>query len=91
MYSYKNTPSTLRVVYKTVTSSLISIVVDLFFYVFPIVCGGSALSLFWYALLCVLSSFAIILKRKRELVASLLLYYRCLVTVYVLWLFLVVP
>ena len=25
------------------------------------------LSLFWYALLCVLSSFAIILKRKREL------------------------
>ena len=46
MYSYKNTPSTLRVVYKTVTSSLISIVVDLFFYVFPIVCGGSALSLF---------------------------------------------
>ena len=46
MYSYKNTPSTLRVVYKTVTSSLIFIVVDLFFYVFPIVCGGSALSLF---------------------------------------------
>ena len=37
------------------------------------------LSLFWYALLCVLSSFAIILKRKRELVVLLLLSYLCLV------------
>ena len=43
-----------------------------------------SLSLFCYALLCVLSSFAIILKRKRELVALLLLSYRCLVTVNVL-------
>ena len=42
-----------------------------------------------YALLCVLSSFAIILKRKTELVA--LLAYGCLVTVNVLWLFLRVP
>ena len=42
-------------------------------------------------LLCVLSSFAIILKRKRKLVALLLLSYRCLFTVNVLWLFLTVP
>ena len=48
------------------------------------------LSLFWYALLCVFSSFAIILKRKRELVALLLLSYGCLPTVNVLWLFLTV-
>ena len=34
--------------------------------------------------------FAIILKRKRKLAALLLLPYRCLVTVYVLWLFLTV-
>ena len=47
--------------------------------------------LFWYSLLCVLSSFAIILKRKRELFALLLLSFRCLVTVNVLWLFLMVP
>ena len=53
--------------------------------------GVLSLSLFWYALLCVLSSFAIIWKRKRELVALLLLSYGCLVTVYVLWLFLTVP
>ena len=51
--------------------------------------GVLCLSLFWYALLCILSSFAITLKRKRELVA-LLLSYRCLVTVNVLWLFLTV-
>ena len=38
----------------------------------------------------VLSSFAIILTRKRELVAFLLLSFGCLVTVYVLWLFLAV-
>ena len=58
---------------------------------FPLFVGILCLSLFWYALLCVLSSFAIILKRKRELVALLLLSYRCLVTVNVLWLFLTVP
>ena len=45
----------------------------------------------WYTLLCILSSFAIVLKRKRELVALLLLSYGCLVTVNVLWLFLTVP
>ena len=39
----------------------------------------------------VFSSFAIILKRKRELVTLLLLSYGCLVTVNVLWIFLTVP
>ena len=39
------------------------------------------LSLFCCALLCVLSSLAIFLKRKRELVALLLLSYGCLVTI----------
>ena len=47
-------------------------------------------SLFWFALHCVLSSFEIILTRKRELVALLLLSFGCLVTVNVLWLFLMV-
>ena len=46
---------------------------------------------FCYALLCVHSSFAIILKRKRKLVALLLLSYSCIVTINVLWLFLTVP
>ena len=41
--------------------------------------------------LCVHFSFAIILKRKRKLVALLLLSYRCSVTINVLWLFLAVP
>ena len=41
----------------------------------------------WYALLDVNSSFAIILTRKKELVALLLLSLGCLVTVSVLWLF----
>ena len=54
--------------------------------------GVLYLSLFCYALLCVHSSFAIILKRKRELVALLLLSYRCNVnTIKVLWLFRMVP
>ena len=47
-------------------------------------------SLFRYSL-CVLSSFAKILSRKRELVALPLLSFRCIVTVTVLWLFLTVP
>ena len=47
--------------------------------------------MFWYALLCVHSDFAIILMRKRELVASLLLPFSCLVVVFVLWLYLTVP
>ena len=45
--------------------------------------GGSVLSLFCYALLCVHSSFAIIVKGKRELVALLFLSNGCLVTVIV--------
>ena len=49
------------------------------------------LSLFCYALLCVHSSFAIILKRKRKLVALLLLSYRFVVILNVMWLFLTVP
>ena len=53
--------------------------------------GVLRLSMFCYALLCVHSSFAIILKRKRKLVALLLLSYRCIVTINVLWLFLTVP
>ena len=57
---------------------------------FPLYVGVLCLSLFWYALLCVLSSFAIILKRKIELVALLLLSYGCRVTENVLWLFLMV-
>ena len=47
--------------------------------------------MFCYALLCVRSSFAIILKRKRKLVGLLLLSYRCIVTINVLLLFLTVP
>ena len=42
-------------------------------------------------LVCVHFSFAIILKRKRKLVVLLLLSYRCIITINVLWLFLVVP
>ena len=53
--------------------------------------GVLCLFLFCYALLCVHSSFAIILKRKRKLFALLLLSYRCIVYVNVLWLFLTVP
>ena len=50
--------------------------------------GALCLYLFWYVLLCALPSFAVILKRKRELVALLLLPYGYLVTVNVQWLFL---
>ena len=57
---------------------------------FPLFVGILCLSLFCYALLCVLSSFAIILKRNREPVALLLLSYGCIVTVNVMWLFLTV-
>ena len=53
--------------------------------------GVLRLSLFCYALHFVYSSFAIILKRKINLVALLLLSYRCNVTINVRWLFLTVP
>ena len=58
---------------------------------FPLFVGVLCLSLFCYALVCVHSSFAIILKRKRKLVALLLLSYRCIVTINVLLPFLTVP
>ena len=58
---------------------------------FPFFVGVLCLSLFCYALLCVHSSFAIILKRKRKLVVLLLLSYRCILTMNVLRLFLTVP
>ena len=53
--------------------------------------GVLSLSSFCYALLCVHSSFTIILKRKRKLVALLLLPHIYLVTVNFLWPSLVVP
>ena len=58
---------------------------------FPSFVGVLCLYLFCYALLCVHSSFEIILKRKRKLVALLLLSYRCIATINVLCLFLTVP
>ena len=58
---------------------------------FQLFVGILCLSLFWCALLCVLSSFAIILKRKRELGALRLLPYGYLVTVNVLWFLPTVP
>ena len=58
---------------------------------FPLFVAVLCLSLFCYALLCVHSSFATILKAKRKLVAMLLLFYRCIVTINVLWLFITVP
>ena len=55
--------------------------------------GALCLSLFCYALLCVHFSFAIILKRERKPVVLLSLSYRCIVTIHVnaLCLLLVVP
>ena len=61
-----------------------SVDVDLLFGAIPIGCEILCLSLFCCALRCVFYSFVIILKRKRELVALLLLSYGCLVTVNVL-------
>ena len=56
----------------------------LLFYVPPIFVGVLCWSLFWYALLYALSSFAFILTRKKELVVLLALSFGCLVTVNVL-------
>ena len=58
---------------------------------FPLFVGDMCLSFFYYALLCVHSRFAIILKMKKKLVALLLLSYICIVTVNVLLLLLTVP
>ena len=57
----------------------------------PLFVGFLCWSLFWCALLYVLSSFAINLARTRELVALILLSYRCIVTRNVLLLFLTMP
>ena len=57
---------------------------------FPLFVGVLFLSVFCYALRCDHSRIAIILKRKTKLVALLLLSYRCIVTINVLWLFLTV-
>ena len=51
---------------------------------FPLFVGVLYLSLFCYGLLCIHSSCAIILKRKKKLVALLLLSYRGIDTVNVL-------
>ena len=61
-----------------------SVVVVLMFMYLPLFVGVLCWSLMWYALLYILSSFAIILTRKRELVALLLFSFGCLVTVNVL-------
>ena len=53
--------------------------------------GVLCLSMVCYALLCVHSSFAIILKRERKPTAFLLLSYRFIVTITVPLLFLAVP
>ena len=53
---------------------------------FPLFLGVLCLCLFCYVLHCVHFSFAIILKWKRKLVALLLLSYRCIVTINVMWL-----
>ena len=58
---------------------------------FQLYCWSSVFEFVCYALLCVHSSFAIILKRKRKLVALLLLSCRCIVTINVLWPFIAVP
>ena len=50
----------------------------------PIVVGDYVRSLFYFAVLCVLSSFAIISQWKRELIALQLLCSECHVTVIVL-------
>ena len=48
---------------------------------FPLYVGVLCLSVFCFALLCVHSSFAIILMRKRKQIALLLLSYRCFATI----------
>ena len=58
---------------------------------FPLFVGVLCLCLFRNALLCVHFSFALILKRKRNLVDLILLSYGCIVTINVLWLFLMAP
>ena len=61
-----------------------SVDVYLLFNVLPIVCGSSMFVFVLLCITCVHSSCAIILKRKRKLVALLLLFCRCIVTM-ALW------
>ena len=56
-----------------------------------IVCGGSVVVFVLQCIIYVLPSFAIILKRRRKLIALFLLSSLFLVTVSVLWLLLTVP
>ena len=63
------------------------VVVSLFI-VASIVCSVCVYTLFCYAVLDIISSFAIILMRKREMDALLIVSFRCIVTVGVLSLFL---
>ena len=58
---------------------------------FPLFVEVLCLYCFFYVLLCFHSSFAIILKRKRKLVALRFLSYICIATINGLWLFLTVP
>ena len=58
---------------------------------FPLFVGVLCLSLFCYAFLCVHSSLAFILKRTRNVVALLILSYRWIVSINVMWLLLMVP
>ena len=48
-------------------------------------------TLFMLCILCIRSSFAIILKRQRKLVVLLLLSYRCIITINVQWPFFTMP
>ena len=73
--------------YPNVRSKVILLVLIYCLMYFLMFVGVLCLSLFCYALLCVHSSCNIILKRKRKLVALLLMSYRCIVTINVLWLF----
>ena len=57
----------------------------------PLFVGFCVWYLYWYSLLYVFSSFAIILTRRRELVGLLELSTWCLAILNVLWLFLTVP
>ena len=61
-----------------------SVVVDLLLYVHQLFVGVLFWSTFWYALLYILSSFAILLSKKKGLVVLFLLSFGCLVTVNVL-------
>ena len=87
-YTVESRPSSLVAVRSEAVVLLLLIYCLMYFLLFV---GVLCLCLFCYALLHVHSSFAIILKRKKKLVALLLLSYICIVTINVVWLFLTVP